>query len=153
MVDTFPIVPAASRSLWVLLAIVLVILSVVAVVLVTTTRGARHSRFEISSAGLRLRGDLYGRLIPRSSLRGGSARIVDLTVRRELAPRLRTLGTAVGGYRAGWFRLHNGEKALLYLTDGRRAVYVPTQDGYSVLLSPQDPERFVERVRALAPEP
>lgn len=45
--------------------------------------------------------------------------------------------------------LRNGEEALLYLTDRRRAVYVPTTLGYSLLLSEQ-PERFVERLRAIA---
>jgi hypothetical protein len=62
------------------------------------------------------------------------------------------MGTAFPSYRAGWFRLRNGEKALLYLTDSRRAVYVPTTRGYSLLFSPQQPERFVERLRAVAPQ-
>ncbi len=75
---------------------------------------------------------------------------MDLATARELVPRLRMAGTAAGGYQAGWFRLRNGEKALLYLTDRRHAVYVPTTEGYSVLLSPQQPEPFVERLRSMA---
>jgi hypothetical protein len=54
------------------------------------------------------------------------------------------------GYQAGWFRLRNGESALLYLTDRTRAVYVPTELGYSLLLSPSDPERFLEAIRSAA---
>jgi len=40
-------------------------------------------------------------------------------------------------------RLGTGEKALLYLTDRSRAVYIPTLAGYSVLLSPDDPDAFL----------
>lgn len=102
---------------------------------------------------MRLRGDLYGRFIPAVALRGDEARIVNLAAERELPPVARTMGTGLPGYRAGWFRLRNGEKALLYVTDGSRAVYVPTNRGYSLLLSPQNPERLVDRLREIAPAP
>lgn len=149
--DTFPIVPGSSRGLWMFVAAIVVILGIAMLFLFVTARGATTSRFELSDAGLRLRGDLYGRMIPASALRGGATRIVDLTNSSDLQPRWRTMGTAFPSYRAGWFKLRNGEKALLYLTDARRAVYVPTTRGYSLLLSPQEPERFVERLRAVAP--
>jgi Bacterial PH domain len=149
--DSFGIVPSASRGLWILVAVVLLVLIVVATILIVTALGSRSSRFEVSEAGLRLRGDLYGRLIPATEIRGGAARLVDLTSTPELQLRRRTAGTAFPGYHAGWFRLRNGEEALVYLTDRRRAVYVPTRRGYSLLLSPQQPERFLERLRAVAP--
>ena len=133
------------------LAIMLVILLLATTVVLATVRGAHVSRFELSDAGLRLRGDLYGRMIPADSLRGGAARIIDLSSSPELQPRWRTMGTALPGYRSGWFRLRNGEKALVYLTETRRTVYVPTRKGYSVLLTPQQPERFLERLRSVAP--
>lgn len=147
--ESFAIVPSTSRALWIL--VVILILITVGILMIATARGSRSSRFELTDAGLRLRGDVYGRLIPRTALRGGSARIVDLARTPELEPRRRTIGTAMPGYRAGWFRLRNGEKALLYLTDTRRAVYIPTRQGYSLLLSPQQPEWFVERLRTVAP--
>jgi hypothetical protein len=37
----------------------------------------------------------------------------------------------------------------LYLTDRRRAVYIPTGAGYSLLLSPADPDGFLSRLRAV----
>jgi hypothetical protein len=149
--ESFAIVPSASRGLWIFVAAVLVVLLVAAAILIATARGSTSSRFEVSDAGLRLRGDLYGRMIPASELRGGAARVVDLAGTPDLQPRRRTMGTAFPGYHAGWFRLRNGEEALVYLTDTHRAVYVPTRRGYSLLLSPQQPERFLERVRAVAP--
>jgi hypothetical protein len=148
--ESFPIIPASSRAMWIVIAFVLLVLVGVTLMLVATTRGSTTSRFDVSSAGLRLRGDLYGRLIPLADLRSSEIRIVDLARAPELHPRRRTMGTAFPGYQAGWFRLRNGEKALLYLTQRSRAVYVPTRRGYSLLLSPQQPERFVERLRAVA---
>lgn len=149
--ESFAIVPGPSRGLWVFFALILVILLIAAAVLLVTVRGARVSQFELSDAGLRLRGDLYGRMIPADSLRGGAARIVDLANTPELQPGWRRMGTALPGYRAGWFRLRNGEKALVYLTETSRTVYVPTRSGYSVMLTPQQPERFLDRLRAIAP--
>jgi hypothetical protein len=102
---------------------------------------------------LRLRGDLYGRLIPRAQIRAGAARRVDFRVASELTPQRRTLGTGLPGYRAGWFRLRNGESALLYLTDPSRAVYVPTTAGYSVLLSPAEPDAFLAALHAMSSAP
>jgi hypothetical protein len=82
-------------------------------------------------------------------MRLDQARRVSLEADSELAPRRRTMGTGMPGYQAGWFRLKNGEKALLYLTDRSRAVYVPTTEGYSVLLSPADPDSFLQALTAL----
>ena len=58
---------------------------------------------------------------------------------------------AVRGYAGGWWRLASGEKSLLYLTAPDRVAYVPTTEGFSLLLSVSDPERFVEQLRRVAP--
>src|SRR4051794_15967401 len=150
MTDTFYIVPAAARGLWIVLGFVLLLLCFVVVMITRTARGAQTSTFELSPAGLRLRGDLYGRMIPASSLRGSEARRLTETD-TGLIPTVRRFGTAMPGYQSGWFRLRDGEKALLYLTDRTRAVYVPTRSGYSLLLSVTDPDRFLARLRDIAP--
>ena len=149
MTEVFPIVPAQGRMLYVLLVGIGVLLLGVMALMYATARGSRDSRFEISADGLRLRGDLYGRFIPAASIRASEVRIVDASDRSEFGPRFRTAGTAVPGYQAGWFRLRNGEKGLLYLTRREQAVYVPTTEGYSLVLSPSDPQRFVDRIRDL----
>jgi hypothetical protein len=81
-------------------------------------------------------------------MQAARARRVDFAATPELRPGRRTMGTGLPGYQSGWFRLANGEKALLYLTDRRRAVYVPTSAGYSLLLSPDDPDAFLEALRS-----
>lgn len=148
--QTFAIAPASARLLWVVAAILTVVIGAGFAILAVSVAGARTARFEVSRDGLRLRGDLYGRLIPAAQIRRDGVRRVDFEASPELAPRLRTVGTATPGYSAGWFRLRNGEKALLYLTDRGRAVYVPTTAGFSVLVSPEQPDEFVAALRSEA---
>jgi hypothetical protein len=153
MPEVFHIVPASVRSsgfFWVAGLLIVVLLGT-AFLLGASIRGSRKATFEVSADGLRLRGDLYGRRVPAAELRGGAARVVDLDAEARLRPVARTMGTAVSGYRAGWFRLASGEKALLYVTDPRRVVYVPTRAGYALLLSVDRPTEFVERLRSIAP--
>lgn len=146
MTETFPIVPGQVRMLWVVLPVALLLL-VATAALGWSISGASRARFEVSAAGLRLRGDMYGRLVPARSLTLAEARHVDLSSDRALQPVTRTFGTAMPGYRSGWFRLRDGEKALLYVTDPTRVVYVPTTEGYSVLLSVAEPDVFLSSLR------
>lgn len=143
----FQIAPAASKAVWGLAIVPVTIMLVVIGLLVASARGSRSATFEVSPEGLRLRGDLYGRLIPASALRADQARRLDLEATPELTPQRRTMGTGLPGYRSGWFRLRNGDRALLYVTDQSRTVYVPTTEGYSVLLSPADPDAFLVALR------
>ena len=150
--NVFPIAPAASRYFWFMIPVVVILVGAV-VLLATSIRGAQSSTFEIGPEGLRLHGDLYGRLIPKAELRVDLARRVDLTREDGLRPKWRRMGTALPGYQSGWFRLRNGDKALLYLTDRTRAVYVPTTAGYGLLLSPVDPDAFLSRLRTVLSSP
>ncbi len=102
-----------------------------------------HPRFEVFPEGLRIKGDLYGRTIPFSALQLPLARIVDLDQERELRPWLKVNGVGLPSYRSGWFRLKDRERALLFLTDRHRAVYIPTNLGYSLLISPDQPVEFL----------
>src|SRR6185369_1936534 len=147
--QTFPIAPGTLRAAWFILPLLIIPVSVAVLVLGLSLSGMKKARFEVSAQGLRLIGDLYGRTIALADLRGGAARRVELN--GEFRPTRRNLGTALPGYRSGWFRLGNGERALLYVTDPTKAVYVPTREGYAVIVSPMDPDAFLTAVRAIAP--
>ena len=147
MPEVFPIVPASLKPIWVLGAIC-VILSVIFAALTYTAYSARNSRLEVSANSLRLVGDFWGRSIDFESLRLADAAIINLDSSSNYAPRRRTFGTAVPGYASGWFRLHNGEKALAYLTTRDSVVYIPTSLGYSLLLSADRPEQFLNALRS-----
>ena len=142
----FSIAPAANAALWFLGAVSLFLLGLVAL-FGYLAWSSRHSSFTVSPAGLRVRGDLYGRLVPAEAIVADGARALDLRAEPDRRPVSRRFGTGLPGFAAGWFRLRNGERALLYLTDRTRVVYVPTREGYSLLLSVERPAEFVRRLR------
>ena len=135
MTQVSPIPPASGKAAGLLVAIVLLMLGIAAL-FGWVAWSARHGRAEVTPEGLRLE----------------EARVVDLRAEPDLQPRVRTMGTALGSYASGWLRLRNGEKALLYLTDRARVVYLPTRDGYSVLVSSHAPERLLSALRDAAGE-
>ncbi len=149
MSEIYPIIPASAKPLWFIGVIGLLFLTLT-VVFAVIGHAARHSRVEVGQTDIRIVGDFWGRSIPFSSLRLDIARPIDLTRTEELRPRWRTFGTAIPGYASGWFRLRNGEKALAYLTDRSSVAYVPTVDGYSLLLSVNQPDRFIQALREKA---
>ncbi len=146
MPEVFTMIPAPAKAAWIFWGVSALTLALTALFL-WLALAMGNVRFEVSSSGLRIRGDLFGRSIPASSLLVDQARPLDLGAEREYRPRWRTMGTAVPGYRGGWFRLYNGEKALVFVTRPESVAYVPTRDGYSVMVSVEDPEEFI---RALA---
>jgi hypothetical protein len=142
MSDVFPITPASGNAFWMLVPIELLLLGLAAM-FVYFGYSANHVRFEVSPSGLRISGALYGRFVPVESLVPAAAREINLRSDPEHGIALRTNGIGLPGYMAGWFRLGNREKALVFVTDRTRVVYLPTLDGYSLVLSPQDPQAFI----------
>ena len=142
MKEVFPIVPATSGPLIVFGIVVLVLLSII-FFLGVFAYASRHVTFEVSTEGLAIRGDLYGRRIPAQSLLTHQARAVDLSAERDYALAWRTNGAGFPGYSSGWFRLANGDQTLVFVTDRRRVVYLPTREGYSLLLSVPETEKFL----------
>ena len=147
MPEIYPIVPASAKPIWIL-GVVCIILVIVFAALAYTAYSARNSRIEVGENQLRLVGDFWGRSIDFSSLQLDNAAIIGLDSSSNYAPRRRTFGTAVPGYASGWFRLHNGEKALAYLTNRESVVYIPTSLGYSLLLSADRPQQFLDALRS-----
>ena len=89
----------------------------------------------VTDRELQMRAGFYQKTIPLEHVRIDSAQQVSLFQRAEYAPRWRTNGIRLPGYRVGWFRLRTGDKALLYLTDPFQVTIVPTTLGFLLLLS------------------
>jgi len=138
----YQMIPGGIRPFYLMLPFALV-LGLATLFLGSTLYGSQRASFVLDDTGLSFRGDVYGSPLAWSELRVDSARIVDLSHELTLRPRSRRMGTALLGYTSGWFTLDDGEKALLYLTDRRRAVYLPTTKGFTILVSPIDPEGFL----------
>lgn len=123
------------------------VLAVTALIAYATLFAARYVRYEVTQDALRIRGDLYGRTIARNRLDLDRSRAVDLNSEPDLRLSIRTNGIGLSGYKSGWFRLKNGEKALVFVTDSTRVAYIPTLDGYSVLVSVVEPGGLLAALR------
>jgi len=145
--QVFPIVPAGAGAPWTTAAIALLLVGLL-FLFGYIFYSSRYSTFEVSAEGLRIRGDLYGRLVPRGVLRLEQARVLNLNTEREYALSWRTNGIGMPGYSSGWFRLKNGEKALAFLTTRDSVLYLPTSEGYSVLLSTPEPQALLAALQA-----
>ena len=144
--DTFAISPVGTKPLWFFGVIILIFTALLAF-FVWAAWSTRHSRVDVEPTGIRLVGDLWGRRIPFEKLHLDQARTINLHQERDFALKSRTMGTGLPGYAAGWFRLRNGEKALVYVTKPEDVVHIPTTEGYQLLLSVDHPDRFLARLR------
>ena len=107
----------------------------------------RKTRFEISGKGLRIRGDMWGQTLSWNDLDVVKARIVSFDAEPGLKPKWKTCGTALPGYGSGWFRLYDKSKALIFLSDKKEAVYIPTRKDFSVLLSAENNPALLEAIQ------
>jgi hypothetical protein len=147
MERVFGIIPASSGAytfIWIFSVVIVVIILGVIGLLASFGYQARHATFTISDEGLRISPGLYSRFIPKEQIDAAGARVVNLNIETEYNPKWRTNGAGLPGYSAGWFKLQNKEKALLFVTDRSSVVYIPTTANYSVMLSVRDAEEFVE---------
>jgi hypothetical protein len=142
----FPIARRSRWALWFAVAVAGFPLLLMLILPPLIGLGPEKVRLEIGEAGLRIAGSRYGQVIAHA----------DTTFARRLTandtpgywPKLRTWGTGLPNYQAGWFQLQNGEKALLFVTDWSRTVVVPTSDGYMLIVSPEDPDGFLTALAA-----
>jgi hypothetical protein len=142
----FPMIPAASKSLWFFGLISLVLVGLL-FLMGWLAWSMQHAQFTVSSDGLRLQGDLWGRTIPLKSLKLDEAVVTNLNTDTAHQPTRRTMGTGLPGYVAGWFKLRNGMKGLLYVTDRTRVARIPTTEGYTVMLSVAEPQALIEALK------
>jgi hypothetical protein len=119
---------------------------------VVLDRALRRHRIELDGANLVVRTTFYTRSLPIADLRVDQARSVVLAERPEYRPTLKTNGFALPGFSSGWFRLRNGERALVATTGGPRAVWLPTTRDHAVLLEPRQPQALLDRLAELAAE-
>lgn len=143
MDKVYGIVPASSGPYIAMWAISLVLLAVIGL-FIYIGYSSRNMNFTITDDGLRLSPGLYGRFIPKEDINATGVKVINLKTDSEYSPKWRMNGAGLPGYSAGWFKLANKEKALLFVTDRSRLVYIPTNKGYSVLLSVSEAEEFAD---------
>lgn len=149
--DIFAVIPATQRWTWMWALFFGVFLLVLGVIIagVYSVLAANHATVALDGQVLRIRGGFYSRTLPVAELRKKQAAVINLGEQREYAPVSRRNGIGLPGLQAGWFRLRNKEKALIFVTDPSQVVYVPTRKGYSLLFSLQHPHAFIDKLAEL----
>ena len=118
---------------------------------IVVDRAMRRHRIVVDAGGIEVATTFYKRRLGWSQLRLDEARVANLDEHTHLKPTFKSNGTAVPGFRSGWFRLRNREKALVAMGGGPRVAWVPTTEGYGLLLQPRQPQALLEHLRANAP--
>jgi len=150
MEKVFGIVPAASGVypfIWGLSVFIALLCLGVIGVLVSFGYQVKHIAFTVNDHGLRISPGIYSRFIPREDISIAGVKVINLNVDSEYKPKWRTNGAGLPGYSAGWFKLQNKEKALLFVTDRSSVVYIPTNKDYSVLLSVREAGEFIDTIQ------
>ncbi len=93
---------------------------------------------------------MYSRSIPLADMQRERAVVINLEQLDEYRPVLRTNGVGLPGYRSGWFKLKNGEKALAFITSKKAVTYIPTNKGYCLLLSVSNPQEFIATLQKVS---
>jgi len=137
----FAIAPGGASNTLIFTILAIVMLGVAAM-MVSLAMSSKQLRFEVGPSGLSIKDLLYGRTIPYSHLDISQAEQLNLDA-SSYRLKWRRNGSSLPGFKAGWFTLRNGEKALVFLTDPTRAVRVPTRDGYQLIVSPDEPQAFL----------
>jgi hypothetical protein len=150
--QVFPIARGSSATRW-FIGGLFAFLVAIPLLIVVVSCWPWSGRFLVSPEGLKIEGSSYGRGFAMPVLRISEARRLSARDTSGYRPAWRTNGIGLPGYQAGWFQLRNQRKALLFVTDWSRSVIVPTEEGFTLLLSPDEPEEFLAALReaALAP--
>ncbi|MBM3493899.1 MAG: hypothetical protein FJX72_06200 [Armatimonadetes bacterium] len=145
MKEVFPIIPGSSGPIWLLVGMA-AFFGLMLAAFGWFAWSSRNASVEVSAEGVRVRGAMYGRTIPLQRLQPEGATTIQVaTGDHRLVTR--TNGAGLPGYLAGWFRAADGEKVLAFVTDKRRVAYLPTNDGYALMVSTPDPEALIEAVQ------
>lgn len=144
----FKITASSNTAQWPLLAVILLLLVMTGLFSFIYFKGTAGA-IRVTDQFLELQAPFYGRIIPLAEIQIDQARIVNLTRQTLFAPRLRTNGIGLPGFQLGWFKLRSGQRALAFLTDRTRVVYLPTTQDYVLLVSLQEAGQFISRLRAM----
>ena len=136
------------------LALLLPIATLLAVVSAFMRKGKGFNRssgnpIEVSDFSLHLDGDRWNGPVFLKHLLLEQARVVDRKQEKQLRFAWRTFGMHVPGFglapsfSSGWFKLKNGDRALVYIAGKAPVILIPTKKDYVLLLSVNSPEEFI----------
>lgn len=99
---------------------------------------------------LEVRSTLFRRRVPVAQLLLDQAEVVDLKQHPRLALKHRSFGYSAPGFHSGHYRLRDGRKGFLLVTDVHHALALPVRDGSVLLLSLVEPQTLLATLRKAA---
>ncbi|WP_395769060.1 PH domain-containing protein [Arenimonas sp.] len=117
-------------------------------ILIAAAMGVRNPQAKLGKDGLSIKVSFIDKQWAISAIDRANAALVNLESRQELRPKWKLWGAAMPGLSSGLFKLYDGRKAHVYITDRSKVVYLPTQSG-PVLLSLERPREFLDTLQAL----
>ncbi|MFZ9935411.1 MAG: PH domain-containing protein [Arenimonas sp.] len=117
-------------------------------ILIAAAMGVRNPQAKLGKDGLSIKVSFIDKQWAISTIDRANAALVNLESRQELRPKWKLWGAAMPGLSSGLFKLYDGRKAHIYITDRSKVVYLPTQSG-PVLLSLERPREFLDALQAL----
>jgi len=124
--------------------VALVVILVAALVLGIGVWQLASIRLRVDDASLTLGGGFYRISIPLDRLADGGAQAERV---QHYDVGMRTNGIGMPGLSLGWFALGKGGKAFVAITDPDNVVRIPTQSGYTILVSTDESDALVERLQ------
>ena len=118
------------------------------VILIAVLFSSKNPNAVLGTDGLKVKASFINKTWPLAALQRDSIRMLNLDENDGLKPRWRILGVSLPGLNSGLFKLRNGEKAHIYITQKQKVVYIPTQKG-SILLSLEKPREFIDTLQGL----
>jgi hypothetical protein len=109
------------------------------VVCIIPIYGMTHTKISVGNGFLTVKSTFYGKKIPLNEINVDGVRKLNLGSDwdKDYRVTLRTNGIGLSGYTVGWMRLHNGHKALVYITDKTNVALIPTAK-FDVMFSTND---------------
>jgi hypothetical protein len=117
-------------------------------ILIAAAMGVRNPQAKLGKDRLSIKVSFIDKQWAISTIDRANAALVNLESRQELRPKWKLWGVAMPGLSSGLFKLYDGRKAHVYITDRSKVVYLPTQSG-PVLLSLERPREFLDTLQAL----
>ncbi|HSR65918.1 MAG TPA: hypothetical protein VLM17_10010 [Xanthomonadaceae bacterium] len=116
-------------------------------------RAMRRHRLEVRDGALAVVAGFHRDRLALPELQLDQARIGTLGEHPEWKPFLKVNGTALPGFRGGWFRTRSWQRVFACMADGERVLWIPTTRKHALLLDARRPRELLEQLRAMAAPP
>ena len=131
-----------------MIGIMLIIIIPLIILTVGIISSMRNTTISLTENEIIIKSMFYGRKIPLENIMINGIKKINLEEDTEYNISVRTNGTSIPGFKSGWMRLKNGEKALTFLTDKNSVVLIPVKD-YLLLFSMDNIDEFISKIKEI----